>query len=63
MAIIQFSSTNPEFSYVIAKNPASGMSIKSIRKGQAFAWFSNENTYNVFFKDADNDLSYKEQVD
>lgn len=63
MAIFQLSSTNPDFSYIIAKNPNSGMSIKSIRKGQAFAWYSTIDTYNVYFKDADNEISYKEQAE
>ncbi|QKE73851.1 methyltransferase domain-containing protein [Arthrobacter citreus] len=63
MAIFQLSSTNPDFSYIIAKNPGSGMSIKTIRKGNAFAWYSTEDTYNVYFKDADNEISYKEQAE
>lgn len=63
MAILQLTSTNPDFSFIISKNPTSGMSIKSIRKGLGFAWYSNEDTYNVYFKDADNEISYKEQFE
>lgn len=63
MAIFQLKSNNPDFSYIIAKNPSSGMSIKTIRKGNAFAWYSTEDTYNVYFKDADNEISYKEQAE
>ncbi|MES9684364.1 class I SAM-dependent methyltransferase [Gottfriedia acidiceleris] len=63
MAIFQLNSNNPDFSYIIAKNPSSGMSIKTIRKGNAFAWYSTEATYNVYFKDADNEISYKEQAE
>lgn len=63
MAIFQLKSNNPDFSYIIAKNPSSGMSIKTIRKGNAFAWYSTEDTYNIYFKDADNEISYKEQAE
>jgi small RNA 2'-O-methyltransferase len=63
MAFFQLTSTNPDFSYIISKNPTSGMSIKSIRKGLGFAWYSSNDTYNVFFKDADNEISYKEQAE
>ncbi|MHC0036471.1 class I SAM-dependent methyltransferase [Pseudoneobacillus sp. C159] len=58
MAIFQLRSTNPRFSYVIGKNPLSGMLVKSVRKGKAFGWFSDDHTYNVYFKDADNEVSY-----
>jgi small RNA 2'-O-methyltransferase len=58
MAIFQLQSTNPRFSYVIGKNPHTGMIVKSVRKGKAFGWFSDDHTYNVYFKDADNEVSY-----
>ena len=63
MAIVQLKSTNPNFSFLIRKNPASGMLIRSIRKGFGYGWFKDENTYNVYFKDADNDISYKQHRD
>jgi 2-polyprenyl-3-methyl-5-hydroxy-6-metoxy-1,4-benzoquinol methylase len=63
MSILQLKSSNPEFSYIIKKNPNSGMIIKSIRKGHAFGWYSNDDTYNIYFKDAENDISYKEDKD
>jgi len=34
------------------------MQLKPIRKGTVFGWYSTPQTYNVYFKDADNDLSY-----
>lgn len=62
MAIIQINSDNPEFGYIIKKNPSSGMQIRSIRKGTAFAWYSNEGTsFNIMFKDADNAVSFGDQ--
>lgn len=62
MAIIQINSKNPEFGYIIKKNPNSGMQMRSIRKGTAFAWYSNEGTsFNIMFKDADNAVSFGDQ--
>lgn len=60
MAIIQVRSTNPQFSFLIKKNPNSGMLLRSIRKGMAYGWYTGEHTFNVYFKDADNDISYKQ---
>ncbi|WP_195575417.1 class I SAM-dependent methyltransferase [Paenibacillus sp. 1001270B_150601_E10] len=63
MAIIQAASTNPKFSYMIRKNPSNGMILRDIRKGIAYGWYSDANTYNIYFKDADNDISYKRDAD
>lgn len=60
MAIIQVRSTNPQFSFLIKKNPHSGMLLRSIRKGMAYGWYTGEHAFNVYFKDADNDISYKQ---
>ncbi len=60
MAIIQLSSNNPNFSFIIRKNPASGMMLRTIRQGTAFGWFSEDQRYNVYFKDAENEISYKQ---
>lgn len=34
------------------------MLVKSVRKGKSFGWFSDSYTYNVYFKDAENEVSY-----
>lgn len=60
MAIVQLKSTNPQFTFLIKKNPQSGMQLRPVRKGIAYGWYSDDATYNVFFKDADNELSYKQ---
>ncbi|MBQ4900274.1 class I SAM-dependent methyltransferase [Paenibacillus sp. Marseille-P2973] len=60
MAIVQFRSTNPQFSFLIKKNPNTGMMLRSIRKGMAYGWYTDEQSYNVYFKDADNEVSYKQ---
>jgi 2-polyprenyl-3-methyl-5-hydroxy-6-metoxy-1,4-benzoquinol methylase len=63
MAILQLNSTNPGFSFIIEKNPETGMLVKSIRKGKAFGWFSDPSVYNIYFKDAENEVSYQQQKD
>ncbi|MFF2480072.1 class I SAM-dependent methyltransferase [Paenibacillus sp. NPDC058071] len=60
MAIVQIRSTNPHFSFLIKKNPSSGMMLRSIRKGMAHGWYTDQQSYNVYFKDADNEISYKQ---
>lgn len=62
MAIVQVKSQDPNFGFIIRKNPASGMQLKSIRQGTAFGWYSPDNTaFNIYFKDADNAVSFGDQ--
>lgn len=62
MAIVQVSSNDPNFGFIIRKNPASGMQLKDIRQGTAFGWYSKEDTaFNILFKDADNAVSFGDQ--
>ncbi|MEH7387940.1 class I SAM-dependent methyltransferase [Bacillus sp. JJ1521] len=63
MAVFQIRSSNPRFSFVVGKNPNSGMVLRTVRKGKIFGWFSDVNTYNVYFKDAENDISYPKDKD
>lgn len=58
MAFLQLSSNNPKFSYILRKNPDSGMLIKSNRKGRLFGWYANSNNYNIYFRDSDVEVSY-----
>lgn len=60
MAIVQLKSTNPKLSFIIKKNPGSGMLLRSVRKGIAYGWYTDDSTFNVYFKDADNEISYKQ---
>lgn len=62
MAIIQIRSSNPQLSFLIKKNPNSGMLLRSVRKGMAYGWYTDEQTFNVYFKDADNEISYKQNA-
>ena len=65
MAYLQLKSTNPSLSYILKKNPASGLFARSMRKGTLFGFYSLDDvqTYNVFFKDAPNEISYPEFKD
>lgn len=58
MAFLQIGSTNPNFSYILKKNPESGMLIKPNRKGRLFAWYSNPSVFNIYFRDSDMEVSY-----
>jgi SAM-dependent methyltransferase len=60
MAIIQLKSTNPKLSFIIKKNPSSGMLLRPIRKGMAYGWYTDDETFNIYFKDADGEISYKQ---
>lgn len=60
MAILQLTSTNPQFSFLIKKNPNSGMQLRSVRQGMAYGWYSESSAFNVYFKDADNEISFKQ---
>ncbi|NBD24250.1 class I SAM-dependent methyltransferase [Paenibacillus glycinis] len=62
MAIVQVSSANPQFTFLIKKNPGTGMQLRPVRKGMAYGWYSDETAtaFNVYFKDASNDISYKQ---
>lgn len=63
MAIVQLKSDNPQFTFLIKKNPSGGMQLRSIRQGMAYGWYSDDSTYNVYFKDADNGISYKRHIE
>ena len=61
MATLKLSSSANDFSFVIRKNPGSGMIAKNIRKGTAFGWYSAPNTYCVAFFDGMDELSFAKQ--
>ena len=65
MCLIELTSTNPDFSFIIFKNPENGMQIRSIRKGKAYGYYpKNEpNRYMIYFRDDTEEMSYKEDKD
>lgn len=60
MSIIKLSSENKYFSFIISKNPNSGLSAKSLRKGVLFGYYSegDEKSYNIYFKDGSDEVSF-----
>ena len=64
MAFLQLRSTNPNFSFLLKKNPASSMIAKELRKGVLFGYYSDAGqTFNAYFRDAFNEISYPEYKD
>lgn len=64
MAIITTGSTNPKFSWILSKNPAtirdSGKPFeREMRKGRLYGWFTNQDTqFRLWFKDAATESSF-----
>jgi len=63
MSILQISSNNPKFSYIIKKNPEAPMQVRTMRQGLIFGWYSSEKNFNIFFRDGDNKISYVQNQD
>lgn len=64
MACLSLISSNENFSRIIKKNPNTGMKIKSMKKGNAFGYFSEDDSaYNVVFFDSYDELSFKEKAE
>jgi 2-polyprenyl-3-methyl-5-hydroxy-6-metoxy-1,4-benzoquinol methylase len=66
MAYLQLKSTNPNLSYLLMKNPESGMTLRSYRQGTILGWFTpnlNDSVYNLYFKDGDDEVSFKKYED
>lgn len=51
MAIMKLTSTNPALSYILYKNPASGVQLRRIRKGMGYGWYHGEQEYLAYFTD------------
>jgi len=60
MAYLQVGSTNPNFSFILKKNPAVGALVRSLKAGTLFGYYSKgASNFNCYFKDADWEVSYK----
>lgn len=53
MAVLKINSTNDKLSWLLNKNPSSGVQTKKIRQGTGYVWFSSENEFCMYFKDGD----------
>lgn len=58
MALLILTSENPEFSYILQKNPSSPPIERDLRKGKVRGWFDGPNKYYVRFTDAPDDISF-----
>lgn len=60
MSIVQLRSDNKDLSFIISKNPATGMISKSLRKGVIFGYYSENdpNSFNIYFKDGSDEVSF-----
>jgi small RNA 2'-O-methyltransferase len=63
MAILTLNSDNKDFSYVIHKNPETGMIVKSCKQGSLFGWFGAPESYSVYFREGQNSVSFKREKD
>lgn len=51
MALMTIKSDNKDFSWIIVKNPETGIVTKKVRQGNGYGWYSAEDTYHLYFKD------------
>lgn len=69
MAILTVISSNKNLSFVIQKNPSTGMNVKTVKQGAMFSYYAkrngvvNEQEYVVYFKDASDQITYKVHPD
>jgi len=61
MALLKIFSNSENFSWAIYKNPHSGISTRPIRQGLGIGWFSDNNQYNLFFKDGEDANSFSKE--
>lgn len=53
MAYLTIKSSNPELSWVLVKNPESGLYQSEVRRGEMLGWFPSPTSYKLFFTDAE----------
>lgn len=60
MSVIKLTTENPNLSWIIQKNPATGLVIREIRKGHGLGWFPNGDpqSYCLYFRDGNDEVSY-----
>ena len=60
MGIVQLKSDNDDFSFIINKNPNSGLIAKDLKQGVVFGFFTkgSEKSFNIYFKDGSDEVSF-----
>ena len=59
MGFLIIESENKDLSWVLCKNPESGMIARSMRSGIVFGWYHNAQTYVTKFNDYTNEVSFR----
>lgn len=59
MGYISIESANNDISWVLGKNPDSGMICRTLRSGIVYGWYSNPTTYVARFVDHTDEVSFK----
>lgn len=59
MGYLTLETANEDLSWVIGKNPSSGMIGRSLRMGTLWGWYHNSTTYVMRFLDHTDDVSFK----
>ena len=63
MASLRLVTDNPKVSFLIKKNPESGMKVKVLKKGRLFGWYKKREDrlieYDIYFQDSPNEISFK----
>jgi len=60
MSIIQIKSKNEDLSFIIKKNPNSGLVAKDLKQGVVFGFFTkgDDQSFNIYFKDGSDEVSF-----
>ncbi len=65
MGFLSLKSTNPNFSFIIYKNPDTGTITRPLRKGKCSGYYTKDSTqeYNLYFEDSGQSPSYKGEAE
>jgi 2-polyprenyl-3-methyl-5-hydroxy-6-metoxy-1,4-benzoquinol methylase len=62
MGYLTIESENPDLSWVLGKNPDSGMICRTIRSGILYGWYHNNQTYVIRFIDCGDEVSFRKNI-
>lgn len=62
MGFLVIESENKELSWILGKNPESGMIARNLRSGIVWGWYHNSQTYVTRFNDYTDEVSFKKNV-
>ena len=62
MGFLVIESDNQDLSWVLGKNPESGMMARHLRSGIVWGWYHNSQTYVTRFNDYTDDVSFRKNI-